>query len=74
MEEGRLYGQDFNELRQEHLVKGKLFQDDEFPPDDQSLYFSRSAPYHFIWKRPSEIVAEPRLFKDGASRFDINQV
>ncbi len=74
IENGLLYGQDFEKLRQECLDRGELFTDPEFPPDDQSLYFSDKIPYAFEWKRASELVDNPELFVGGASRFDINQV
>ncbi len=38
---GRLCGQNFEELRAACLEAGELFTDPEFPPDDQSLYFSQ---------------------------------
>ncbi len=38
---GRLCGQDFESLRAACLESGELFVDPEFPPDDQSLYFSQ---------------------------------
>eukprot|EP00095_Tigriopus_kingsejongensis_P007616 maker-scaffold2030_size22264-snap-gene-0.8 protein:Tk07616 transcript:maker-scaffold2030_size22264-snap-gene-0.8-mRNA-1 annotation:"calpain-b-like isoform 2" len=73
VENGMLYGQEFETLRQEALASGDLFTDPEFPPDDASLYFSQSAPYSFEWKRPRELSNDPALFEGGASRFDINQ-
>ena len=74
MSNGRLCDQDFEELRATALESGELFEDPEFPPDDQSLFFSKDPPYAFEWKRASEICDNPRLFEGGASRFDINQV
>ena len=71
--EGMLCGQNFEELRQQCLDNGELFTDPEFPPDDQSLYFSQEPPFAFEWKRASEISDSPCLFEGGASRFDINQ-
>lgn len=38
---GQLCGQDFEALRAACLEAGELFTDPEFPPDDQSLYFSQ---------------------------------
>ena len=73
VQEGMLCGQNFEALRQECLDNGDLFTDPEFPPDDQSLYFSQDPPFAFEWKRASEICDNPSLFEDGASRFDINQ-
>ncbi|TRY70816.1 hypothetical protein TCAL_10003 [Tigriopus californicus] len=72
-ENGKLYGQDFQALREEAVASGELFTDPEFPPDEKSLYFSESAPYSFEWMRPKELVDNPMLFEGGASRFDINQ-
>ena len=71
---GNLCDQDFYELRASCLEAGELFTDPEFPPDDQSLYFSQDPPFAVEWKRASEISDDPRLFEGGASRFDINQV
>ena len=71
---GNLCDQDFYELRASCLESGELFVDPEFPPDDQSLYFSQDPPFAVEWKRASEISDDPRLFEGGASRFDINQV
>ena len=71
---GKLCDQDFEELRASCLDAGELFTDPEFPPDDQSLFFSKEPPFAFEWKRASEISDDPRLFEGGASRFDINQV
>eukprot|EP00096_Caligus_rogercresseyi_P013854 TRINITY_DN6450_c0_g1_i1.p1 TRINITY_DN6450_c0_g1~~TRINITY_DN6450_c0_g1_i1.p1 ORF type:complete len:564 (-),score=220.83 TRINITY_DN6450_c0_g1_i1:214-1905(-) len=73
VEDGKLYGQDFNEIKQSCLESGRLFTDSEFPPDDASMYFSQNVPYGVEWKRPREISSNPRLFVGGASRFDINQ-
>ena len=74
MSNGKLCDQDFEELRSACLESGELFTDPEFPPDDQSLFFSKDPPFAFEWKRASELSDDPRLFEGGASRFDINQV
>lgn len=73
IENGKLYSQDFQELKAKCLENGELFSDPEFPPEDSSLYFSQDPPFAFEWKRPSELVSDPCLFAGGASRFDINQ-
>ena len=70
---GKLCGQDFEALRQGCIDNGELFTDPEFPPDDQSLYFSQETPFAFEWKRASEITDGACLFEGGATRFDINQ-
>ena len=68
VQEGKLCGQDFESLRQEALENGELFTDPEFPPDDQSLYYSEDPPFAFEWKRASEISEAPCLFEGGATR------
>ena len=71
--EGRLYGQDFEDIRSSCLEAGELWTDPEFPPDDGSLFFSERQ-YGIEWRRPGELVAEPSLMEGGGDRFDINQV
>jgi len=70
--DGCLYGQNFDELKAACLERGELFNDEEFPPDDASLFFSERQ-YGIEWKRPHEICDEPSLMEGGADRFDINQ-
>uniref|UniRef100_A0A4D5R9T0 Calpain B n=1 Tax=Scolopendra viridis TaxID=118503 RepID=A0A4D5R9T0_SCOVI len=65
--------QDFYKLRRQCLSDGILFEDPEFPAQDSSIYYSRSPPRPFEWKRPSELVDDPHLFVEGASRFDVIQ-
>ncbi|KAF7996863.1 hypothetical protein HCN44_002509 [Aphidius gifuensis] len=65
--------QDFNQLRQECLSGGYLFEDPEFPANDSSLFYSRRPDRYIEWKRPMEIAANPQLFVEGFSRFDVQQ-
>ncbi|XP_073995003.1 calpain-A-like isoform X9 [Rhodnius prolixus] len=65
--------QDYNKLRDQCLDRGTLFEDPEFPAIDSSIFFSKSPPKPFEWKRPSEICSDPQLFVEGASRFDVQQ-
>jgi calpain len=65
--------QDFTKIRDQCLEKGTLFEDPEFPAEDSSIYFSKTPPRPFEWKRPMEIAHNPELFVEGASRFDVNQ-
>lgn len=30
-----------------------MFEDPDFPANDTSLYYSRTPPYRFEWKRPA---------------------
>ncbi|XP_071942459.1 calpain-9-like [Antedon mediterranea] len=65
--------QDYKELKRECLKTGTLFEDKEFPAVEESLFYSKSQPKPFQWKRPSEIVPNPEFIAEGASRFDIVQ-
>jgi len=70
--DGKLYGQDFDDLKAACLDSGELFTDPEYPADDDSIFFSKSA-HGLEWRRPHELVDEPHLFVGGGDRFDINQ-
>uniref|UniRef100_A0A672U0B1 Calpain 9 n=1 Tax=Strigops habroptila TaxID=2489341 RepID=A0A672U0B1_STRHB len=45
-------GKAYEELKQECLHRGVLFEDLDFPASDSSLFFSEKPPIPFIWKRP----------------------
>uniref|UniRef100_A0A663MY26 Calpain 9 n=1 Tax=Athene cunicularia TaxID=194338 RepID=A0A663MY26_ATHCN len=45
-------GKAYEELRQECLRRGVLFEDPDFPACNSSLFFSEKPPIPFIWKRP----------------------
>jgi len=50
-----------------------LWEDPEFPADDESIFYSKSA-WGLEWLRPREFCrGEPSLMEGGADRFDINQ-
>ncbi|CAG5128776.1 unnamed protein product, partial [Candidula unifasciata] len=66
-------GQHYGKLRRRCLRKRKLFIDGEFPPTGSSLFFSRPAPADIVWKRPKDIVADPKFFIDKASADDFSQ-
>ncbi|XP_036211055.1 calpain-9 [Myotis myotis] len=66
-------GQSFEQLRQECLQKGVLFEDPDFPATDSSLFYSERPQIPFVWKRPGEIVEDPAFILGGATRTDICQ-
>lgn len=45
-------GKTYEELKQECLHRGVLFEDPDFPACNSSLFFSEKPPVPFIWKRP----------------------
>ncbi len=69
-----LYGQNFYELRDECLKNKKLFEDPEFPPDNDLLR-KRSERYvdDVEWFRPSDFIRpeDPILVSDRNEGFDI---
>ncbi|KAM4584699.1 calpain-9 [Odontesthes bonariensis] len=66
-------GKSFQQLRQECLEKGVLFEDPDFPAADSSLFFSQSVPVQIEWKRPTEICDNPKFIVGDANRTDICQ-
>lgn len=46
-------GKSYEQLRQECLQRGVLFEDQDFPATDSSLFFSQSVPVNIEWKRPT---------------------
>ena len=74
---GKLYGQDFTQLKASCLRAGTLFEDDYFPPTARSVYYSRdqeAVSSYLSWVRPGTICQEPQMVVDGVDRHDINQV
>ncbi|XP_045717628.1 calpain-9 isoform X1 [Phyllostomus hastatus] len=65
--------QSFEQLRQECLQKGILFEDADFPANSSSLFYSQRPQIPFVWKRPGEIVKNPEFILGGATRTDICQ-
>ncbi|XP_072342719.1 calpain-3-like isoform X3 [Scyliorhinus torazame] len=63
----------FHQLKEECLRKGVLFEDEEFPANDSSLFCTKDMPFKLEWKRPPEICDNPKFIIGGASRTDICQ-
>ncbi|KAJ7400117.1 Calpain-9 [Pitangus sulphuratus] len=66
-------GKSYEELKQECLRRGVLFEDSDFPACNSSLFFSENPAIPFVWKRPGEIVKDPKFILGGATRTDICQ-
>lgn len=45
-------GKGYEQLKQECLSRGVLFEDSDFPACNSSLFFSENPPIPFVWKRP----------------------
>ncbi|XP_062244260.1 calpain-9 [Platichthys flesus] len=66
-------GKSFEQLRQECLQKGVLFEDPDFPAVGASLFYSQTVPVNIEWKRPKEICSNPQFIVGDANRTDICQ-
>ncbi|XP_010147790.1 PREDICTED: calpain-9 isoform X2 [Eurypyga helias] len=64
-------GKAYKELKEDCLNRGVLFEDPDFPACSSSLFFSEKPPIPFIWKRPPDIVKDPKFILGGATRTDI---
>ncbi|NXS96532.1 CAN8 protein, partial [Jacana jacana] len=70
--------QDYQALKQRCLQAGTLFKDEEFPACPSTLGYRDLGPYSFktqgiIWKRPTELCANPQFIVGGATRTDVCQ-
>ncbi|TRY86942.1 hypothetical protein DNTS_002870 [Danionella cerebrum] len=70
--------QNYQELQQKCLSEHMLYTDERFPPDNSSIGWFNEVPPEMdmssiVWKRPSELVPNPKLIVDGVSRFDYAQ-
>uniref|UniRef100_A0A182YCB5 Calpain n=1 Tax=Anopheles stephensi TaxID=30069 RepID=A0A182YCB5_ANOST len=66
----------FQSIRARCLAEGTLYEDPDFPANDFSIYHSKPLSNDeppIRWKRPGEIVSEPKFVTDGYSRFDVRQ-
>ncbi|KAE8601838.1 hypothetical protein XENTR_v10013810 [Xenopus tropicalis] len=66
-------GKTYEQLKNDCLRKGVLFEDVDFPANDSSLFYSEKPSVPFVWKRPKEMVADPEFILGGASRTDVCQ-
>ena len=76
IKQGIFMGQNYERIREKCYKSGTLYVDPLFPPCNASLYVKKEKwdeDNGIEWKRASEMCEEPKLFVDGASRFDIKQ-
>lgn len=66
----------YEKLKHELLESGKLFEDDKFPPNINSIAKTKTKQakeYDIHWKRPDKIVNKPLFIVDGVNPNDLNQ-
>ena len=49
----KLAGKNYTEIKAECIANGILFEDPDFPAEDKSIFYSRTPPRPFEWKRPA---------------------
>ena len=68
--------QNYEEIKSECQKNDQLFDDPIFPSSDPSTLNNTENPTEWsniVWKRPHDIVSNPKFFVDGSSRHDIQQ-
>uniref|UniRef100_A0A7E4VK90 Calpain catalytic domain-containing protein n=1 Tax=Panagrellus redivivus TaxID=6233 RepID=A0A7E4VK90_PANRE len=65
--------QDYHTLRQQCVHAKNKFVDVAFPPENSSLFLDPDRSSEIVWKRPGELVSDPKLFVEGASPNDVTQ-
>ncbi len=75
MADVRFKDQNYDKLLKRHRELGVPWTDPTFPADETSIGLkkARDLPRGLEWKRPSDLVKNPRLFIDGASSRDATQ-
>ncbi|KAK6195804.1 hypothetical protein SNE40_001159 [Patella caerulea] len=66
-------GQQYRKIKSQCVKKKGLFVDTSFPASGNSIFHTRAAPADIIWKRPKDIVSDPKFFIDKASADDFAQ-
>ncbi|XP_058123077.1 calpain-A-like [Anopheles ziemanni] len=69
------HNKDVEPIPEELPIEKELFEDPDFPANSFSLYrrMDKSGGKVIEWKRPKEIMDNPKFFVDGFSRFDVRQ-
>ena len=69
--------QNYHNLKSHHLRSNTLFSDQTFPANDRSISLIKSKlqerGYKVYWKRPFEIVNNPRFIVNDIDPNDLNQ-
>ena len=72
--------QDYDRIKSDCIRSGVLFQDEYFPADQTSISWlnnqasaSNEDEYEYAWKRPHEIIRNPKFITNGIDPSDINQ-
>ncbi|KAK2154376.1 hypothetical protein LSH36_269g00026 [Paralvinella palmiformis] len=64
---------EYKKIKERLLRNGQLFEDPEFPASAKSIKKSGDISKSIQWKRPKDIVPNPKFIIKGATRFDLYQ-
>ncbi|XP_054707542.1 calpain-C-like [Uloborus diversus] len=62
---------EFEKIKRNHIKKGELFEDSDFPATQTSVFYHQTPPFQFHWKRPKELCSNPVFIQDGTLQYDI---
>ena len=65
--------QDYDEIKASNLKYGTLFEDEEFPACNGSLFRFKAPARKVFWMRPFEIVDNPKFIVDRIIPNDLDQ-
>ena len=65
--------QQYENLRNECLRSGRLFEDPLFEAVNKNIFYSEYIPHGTQWKRPKEITTKPLFIVSGANANDLDQ-
>ena len=63
---------EFERIRRNLLKSGELFEDPDFPCIQSSVFYHESPPFNFVWKRPFELVSDPKFLSLSPSSSPIS--
>lgn len=62
---------DFDKVKRSLLKSGALYEDNEFPATQTSVFYHQTPPFQFAWVRPKDICSNPVFLSEGPSQPDI---
>ncbi|XP_030019873.2 calpain-C isoform X1 [Manduca sexta] len=62
---------DYEKIRTSCLQREVLWEDPDFPANQTSVFYYQTPPFHFVWKRASEIYTNPSFVLDKCDTFDV---
>ena len=65
--------QNYEKIKQECIKSRRLFEDVLFPANEKSLYYFKQPEREIVWKRPHEIINNPRFIVESVVPNDLDQ-